>query len=113
MGSTSRRCAPPYKSASPPEVQCGQAACLLSGGGQRARRSSMAMIARLSHVGFNVPREVFDQECEFWEKVIGLQRTHSVEGRNAFFAADTLRDHEFILFAADGPVSSYGSADCM
>ncbi len=69
-------------------------------------------IARLSHVGFNVPREVFDQECEFWEKVIGLTRTHSLEGRNAFFAGDTLRDHEFILFAVDGPVAAYGDSAC-
>src|SRR5438270_6195202 len=65
-------------------------------------------IARLSHIGFNVPRDLFDQECDFWENVIGLTKTHSVEGRNAFYSADPLRDHEFILFAVDGPVTGYG-----
>lgn len=72
----------------------------------------MPMLARLSHVGFNVPRELFDQECEFWEKVIGLPLVHSVDGRNAFFTADPLRDHEFILFCVDGPVANHGSGDC-
>lgn len=70
-------------------------------------------IARLSHVAFNIPREVFDQEVDFWENVIGLTRTHSIEGRNAFFAADPLRDHEFILFAVDEPVVGYGKAGCI
>ncbi|HLG71469.1 MAG TPA: VOC family protein [Chloroflexota bacterium] len=64
----------------------------------------MATLARLSHVAFNVPREMFDEECEFWEKVIGLKRIHGQAGRNAFFTADPLRDHEFIIFASDGPV---------
>lgn len=70
-------------------------------------------IARLSHVAFNVPRDLFDQEVDFWENVIGLKRTHSVEGRNAFFAADPLRDHEFILFAVDEPVAGYGQPGCI
>ena len=73
----------------------------------------MATLARLSHVGFNVPREIFEQECDFWEHVIGLQRVHGTEGRNAFFTADPLRDHEFILYAVDGPVSAYGDSGCM
>jgi catechol 2,3-dioxygenase-like lactoylglutathione lyase family enzyme len=72
----------------------------------------MATIARLSHVGFNVPRELFDRECEFWEQVIGLKLTHSIEGRNAFFTADPLRDHEFILFAVDGPVAAHADGNC-
>jgi len=70
-------------------------------------------IARLSHIGFNVPRDVFDQEVDFWENVIGLTKTHSVEGRNAFFSADPLRDHEFILFAVDEPVVGYGQPGCI
>jgi catechol 2,3-dioxygenase-like lactoylglutathione lyase family enzyme len=73
----------------------------------------MAAIARLSHVGFNVPRAIFDRECEFWEQVIGLKLTHAVEGRNAFFSADPLRDHEFILFAVDGEVSTHTDGNCM
>jgi len=70
-------------------------------------------IARLSHVAFNIPHEVFDQEVDFWENVVGLTRTHSVEGRNAFFAADPLRDHEFILFAVDEPVVGHGQPGCI
>jgi catechol 2,3-dioxygenase-like lactoylglutathione lyase family enzyme len=65
----------------------------------------MATLRRLSHVGFNVPRELFEQECEFWEKVMGLTLVHATPGRNAFFTADPLRDHEFILYAVDGPVA--------
>ena len=72
----------------------------------------MALV-RLSHVGFNVPRELFDRECEFWEKVIGLRYTHGDPGRTAFFTADPLRDHEFILFAVDGPVAGYGQPGCI
>jgi len=33
----------------------------------------MATIARLSHAGFNVPRELYQKECDFWEKIIGLK----------------------------------------
>jgi len=73
----------------------------------------MPAIARLSHVGFNVPRELFEQECEFWEHVIGLRRVHSTEGRNVFFTADPLRDHEFILYAVDGPVAAHGDSGCL
>ncbi|MEA2639971.1 MAG: hypothetical protein QOF51_1365 [Chloroflexota bacterium] len=68
----------------------------------------MGTIARLSHVGFNVPRDLFDEECEFWEKVVGLTLSHKVAGQNCFFKADPLRDHEFILFAVDGSVTKYG-----
>ena len=64
----------------------------------------MATLRRLSHIGFNVPRELFDKECEFWEKVMGLTYVHGDPGRNAFFTADLLRDHEFILYAVDEPV---------
>ena len=53
----------------------------------------MATIARLSHVGFNVPREIFQQECDFWQNVIGLKWVHGQEGRIAFYTADPLRDH--------------------
>ena len=70
-------------------------------------------LARLSHVGFNVPRELFDQECDFWEHVLGLQRVHATPGRNAFFTADPLRDHEFILYAVDGPVAAHGDSGCL
>jgi catechol 2,3-dioxygenase-like lactoylglutathione lyase family enzyme len=70
-------------------------------------------IARLSHIGFNIPRELFDQECDFWENVIGLTKTHSIECRNAFFAADALRDHEFILFATDETVAGHGQPGCI
>ncbi len=73
----------------------------------------MGSIARLSHVGFNVPREQFDQECDFWENTIGMTVSHKVEGQNCFFSADPLRDHEFILFAVDGPVTTYGEAGYM
>jgi len=73
----------------------------------------MATIARLSHVGFNVPAELFEKECEFWEHVIGLQRTHETPGHNAFFTADPLRDHEFILYAVDGPVPGHEDPNCM
>ena len=73
----------------------------------------MATIARLSHVGFNVPRELFEQECDFWENVIGLRRVHAQEGRNVFFTADPLRDHEFILYQVDGPVDGYGDPRCI
>ncbi|MSQ24350.1 MAG: hypothetical protein EXR58_07365 [Chloroflexi bacterium] len=71
----------------------------------------MGVIARLSHVGFNVPREKFAQECEFWEKVVGLKAMHGQAGRNQFFAADPLRDHEFILFATDNPVTAFGEEE--
>ncbi len=73
----------------------------------------MATIARLSHVGFNVPRALFERECEFWEHAIGLRRVHGTEGRIAFFTADPLRDHEFILYAVDGPVAAYGDDACL
>jgi catechol 2,3-dioxygenase-like lactoylglutathione lyase family enzyme len=72
----------------------------------------MATIARISHVGFNVPRELFEKECDFWEHVIGLTRTHSSD-RNVFFTADPLRDHEFILYAVDGPVPGHDDPSCM
>jgi catechol 2,3-dioxygenase-like lactoylglutathione lyase family enzyme len=73
----------------------------------------MAIIARLSHAGFNVPREIFQQECDFWEKVIGLKFVHGDPGRTAFFTADPLRDHEFILYATDGPVPGHDDPSCM
>ena len=34
----------------------------------------MVTLARLSHVGFNVPRPLFEKECDFWEHVVGLKR---------------------------------------
>jgi len=67
-----------------------------------------ATLRRLSHIGFNVPRELFDKECDFWEKVMGLERIHGRDGHNAFFTADPLRDHEFILYAVDHPIEGYG-----
>jgi len=70
-------------------------------------------VARLSHVGFNVPRDVFDSECDFWENVIGLQRVHGQEGRSVFFTADRLRDHEFILFASDVEVADARKSGCI
>jgi len=73
----------------------------------------MATLRRLSHIGFNVPRDLFEEECEFWEKVMGLTFTHGTPGRNAFFTADPLRDHEFIIYAVDGPVAAYGNDDCL
>lgn len=73
----------------------------------------MATVARLSHVGFNVPRELFERECEFWEQAIGLKRVRGEPGRIAFFTADPLRDHEFILYAVDGPVAGYGDDACI
>jgi catechol 2,3-dioxygenase-like lactoylglutathione lyase family enzyme len=73
----------------------------------------MATIARLSHVGFNVNRDLFEQECEFWENVVGLRLVHAIEGRNAFFTADGLRDHEFILFCTDSPVTAHDDPSCM
>ena len=73
----------------------------------------MGIIARLSHVGFNIPREKYEAECEFWEKVVGLERSHSRDGQSCFFRMDPLRDHEFILFAVDGPVTEYGEAGYM
>ena len=73
----------------------------------------MGAIARLSHVGFNVSRDLFDQECDFWEHVVGLAVAHRVEGQNCFFKADPLRDHEFILVAVDGPVTKYGEPGYM
>src|SRR5581483_1242586 len=76
------------------------------------RRCLMAAIVRLSHIGFNIPRQIFDSECEFWEQVMGLERVHGQDGRNAFFTADRLRDHEFILFAVDEPVASAGQSGC-
>jgi len=63
----------------------------------------MATLVRLSHVGFNVPRDRFDEECAFWEKLIGLTYVHGQPGRVAFFTADPLRDHEFIIYAAMAP----------
>jgi catechol 2,3-dioxygenase-like lactoylglutathione lyase family enzyme len=73
----------------------------------------MATLVRLSHVGFNVPRELFDKECDFWENVIGLKRVHGQEGRNVFFTADPLRDHEFILYCSDEPVAGYEQPGCI
>jgi len=73
----------------------------------------MASLVRLSHVGFNVPRELFEQECDFWENVLGLRRVHGTPGRNMFFTADPLRDHEFILYAVDGPVAAHGDSGCL
>lgn len=67
----------------------------------------MATPARLSHVGFNVPRQLYQQECDFWEKIVGLKLVRKSD-RNAFFTSDPLRDHEFILYAVDGPVAGYG-----
>jgi catechol 2,3-dioxygenase-like lactoylglutathione lyase family enzyme len=59
----------------------------------------MAVPARISHMAFNVPPDVFERECDFWETIVGLKRTHSQHGKNAFFTADPLRDHELVLFA--------------
>ena len=73
----------------------------------------MPIVSRLSHVGFNVPRAIFQEECDFWEKAIGLTLTHQNPGVNAFFTSDPLRDHEFILYAADAPVPGYGDPSCM
>jgi catechol 2,3-dioxygenase-like lactoylglutathione lyase family enzyme len=70
-------------------------------------------ICGLSHVGFNVPRPLFDKECHFWENVIGLQRVHGQEGRSVFFTADRLRDHQFILIAADAEVAAADSGGCI
>lgn len=70
-------------------------------------------LARLSHVGFNVPKELFERECEFWEKVMGLKRTHATPGRNAFFTSDAFRDHEFILYSVDGAVAGFEQDGCM
>ena len=72
----------------------------------------MAKLARLSHTGFNVPRELFDRECEFWEKIVGLTLVRKGE-RNAFFTSDPLRDHEFIIYAVDGPVVGFGGEGCI
>src|SRR4029077_19348289 len=69
-------------------------------------------IARLSHVGFNVPRDKFEQERAFWQDVVGLKCAHGDETR-AFFAAYPFRDHEFILFAVDGPVAGHGDSACI
>jgi catechol 2,3-dioxygenase-like lactoylglutathione lyase family enzyme len=73
----------------------------------------MGSIARLSHVGFNVPRDQFEREREFWENVIGLKYAHGDAGQRAFFAADPLRDHEFIIQAVDGPVAAAGDSACI
>lgn len=73
----------------------------------------MLQISRLSHVGFNVPKEIFEKECEFWERAIGLTRTHATPGVNAFFTSDPFRDHEFILYAVDGPVPGHEDRSCM
>jgi catechol 2,3-dioxygenase-like lactoylglutathione lyase family enzyme len=62
----------------------------------------MATLARLSHVGFNVPRDCFAKECDFWEKVIGLKRIHAND-HAVFFTADPLRDHEFISTRSTRP----------
>jgi catechol 2,3-dioxygenase-like lactoylglutathione lyase family enzyme len=62
-------------------------------------------LVRLSHIGFNIPKDIYERECEFWEKVMGLTRVHESPGRNTFFTADPLRDHEFILYSVDGPVN--------
>jgi catechol 2,3-dioxygenase-like lactoylglutathione lyase family enzyme len=70
-------------------------------------------IARLSHVGFNVPRDIFVQEVEFWEEVVGLKQSHGIPGERAFFTADPLRDHEFILFAVDAAVANSNSDEGM
>jgi catechol 2,3-dioxygenase-like lactoylglutathione lyase family enzyme len=72
----------------------------------------MATLARLSHVAFNVPRELFQKECDFWEKIIGLKRVRE-SARNVFFTADPLRDHEFILTAVDAPISGFGQTGCI
>ena len=72
----------------------------------------MATLARLSHTGFNVPRELFQQECDFWEKIVGLKLVRQGD-RNAFFTSDPLRDHEFIIYAVDGPVAGYGQSQCI
>ncbi len=72
----------------------------------------MTRLVRLSHIGFNIPQELFEQECEFWEKVMGLTRTHETPGRNAFFTADPLRDHEFILYSVDGAVNVGPYQEC-
>ena len=72
----------------------------------------MATLARLSHVGFNVPRDCFAKECDFWGKVIGLKRIHAND-HAGFFTADPLRDHEFIIYAVDQPVAGHGQGGCM
>lgn len=72
----------------------------------------MVTLARLSHVGFNVPRRLFEKECAFWEHIIGLKRVHG--GKDTmFFTADPLRDHEFILYAVDGATTGYGETGCI
>ena len=73
----------------------------------------MATLRRISHIGFNVPRELFEEEFKFWTEVMGLTFTHGTPGRNAFFTADPLRDHEFILYAVDGPVAAAGHDGCL
>ncbi len=67
----------------------------------------MAILRRLSHVGFNVPRELFVQECDFWQNVMGLTYTHGIPGDRAFFTSDPSRDHEFILYAVDTPPDTH------
>ena len=72
----------------------------------------MATLVRLSHAGFNVPRELFQQECDFWEKIVGLMRVRGND-RVVFFTSDPLRDHEFVLYAVEGPVAGYGQNECI
>lgn len=72
----------------------------------------MVSFGRLSHVGFKVPKEIFEKEVDFWQNVVGLTLVRRIDG-GAFFAADPLRDHEFILFAVDGPVAAHGQDECI
>ncbi len=72
----------------------------------------MATFGRLSHVGFKVPKEIFEKEVDFWQNLVGLTLVRRIDG-GAFFSADPLRDHEFILFAVDGPVTGHGQDECI
>ncbi|NIO08903.1 MAG: hypothetical protein GTO40_13165 [Deltaproteobacteria bacterium] len=72
----------------------------------------MVTLGRLSHVAFKVPKKIFEEEIDFWQNLVGLTLVRRIDG-GAFFAADPLRDHEFILFAVDGPVAAHGQDECI
>jgi catechol 2,3-dioxygenase-like lactoylglutathione lyase family enzyme len=57
----------------------------------------MATLARLSHVGFNVPRDCFAKECDFWEKLIGLTRVHANDHAVFFTAGPAPRSRVYYL----------------
>lgn len=73
----------------------------------------MSHIGRLSHIGFSVPRDLWEQENHFWQNVMGLTFTHGDPGRVAFYTSDPFRDHEFILYCVDGPVAGWGDPACL